>query len=137
MKPFRILAIGFAFVLVGIILLAEVDLAGKLFGALYLFPYGDALVHVLLFGLLSFLINLGFPLRRTSRLRVLVSCLVLAGLVTLEEISQVFLPTRTFSLLDLGANYLGIFGFGEFAAFLRKVTNRNRPQPVHLPPGRG
>jgi hypothetical protein len=36
--------------------------------------------------------------------------------VTLEEISQLLVETRAFDLMDLFADYLGIFVFGRLAS---------------------
>jgi VanZ family protein len=36
--------------------------------------------------------------------------------VTLEEVSQLLVETRTFELIDLVADYLGIFVFGRLAS---------------------
>jgi polysaccharide biosynthesis protein VpsQ len=120
MKAFRVLAVLFALLLGLIILSAEFGLAQGWFGFLYAFPYGDAVGHLLLLGGLSFLANLGFPPARLHRPPLLKTCLVIAALVTLEEFSQIFIPGRTFSLLDLAANYSGIFLFGELADALRR-----------------
>jgi VanZ family protein len=40
--------------------------------------------------------------------------------ITLEELSQLFLANRRFSLLDLLANYAGIWLFGELGVMMRK-----------------
>lgn len=56
----------------------------------------------------------------TLYLRLLKTSLFLGALVTLEEISQLFLVNRTFSLVDLAADYAGIFLFSELGAVLRK-----------------
>jgi polysaccharide biosynthesis protein VpsQ len=130
MRSFRILAVLFAAALLVIIASAELGLAQVWFGSLYNFPYGDAVGHLLLLGGLSFLTNLGFPSGRLIRPPLLKTCLVIAGLVTLEELSQLFLPNRTFSFIDLGANYAGIFAFGEIAAALHRRWSTAKPPSV-------
>jgi polysaccharide biosynthesis protein VpsQ len=35
-------------------------------------------------------------------------CLIIAVAMTIEEFSQIWIPNRTFDLMDLAANYLGI-----------------------------
>jgi VanZ family protein len=69
---------------------------------IYKLPGQDRLGHVLLIGTLGLLLNLAFPRRA-----VLVT-VVLAWLVTAEEISQLWFPTRSFDLLDLAADFIGI-----------------------------
>lgn len=78
--------------------------------ALYAFPYGDKVGHFLIMGALTLAANLIFSARRVNLWSVSVllgSLLVLIG-VTVEEFSQIFFQSRTFSLLDLGFSYLGI-----------------------------
>ena len=122
MKAFRVLSILFGLALIFIIISAEFGLTQVFFGPLYRFPNGDVVGHLLLLGGLSFLVNLGFPLSRFKQPPLLKSCLILAGFITLEEISQIFIPNRSFSLVDLAANLIGIFGFGEAAAALRRLS---------------
>ncbi len=73
-------------------------------------PYGDTLGHFFLIGTLAFLVNasilttdvslLGRPFYKGS--------LVVCAVVFLEELSQIGLENRTFSLLDLAADLCGI-----------------------------
>lgn len=74
---------------------------------------GDKFAHFLLFGALSFLVNLAaegkcFVLGRWSVYRGTALVLLFA---MLEEGSQYFLPTRTFDYFDLLADVLGILMF--------------------------
>lgn len=121
-RIFQAAAVLFGLVIIGIIFTADLGLVYRLFGFLYSFPYGDAVGHFTLLGTLSLLVALGFPSRRIAigPLHPLKTCLILAGLITLEEISQIFLPDRTFSLIDLAANYAGIFLLGEVGGAVRK-----------------
>lgn len=122
----RSLTVLFAIFLVFVVFAANLGLAGALFGILYSFPNGDKLGHFLLFGLLALLAALGFSLSR-ARLgfwRPLNSALLIALVVTLEELSQIFLANRSFDLIDLLASFAGIFLFSEIGARLRR-----NPQP--------
>lgn len=73
-------------------------------------PGSDTTSHFLLIGTLALLVNLAW---RAATMQVL-GVSVLRGtfwvtlFVVLEELSQMALPTRTFSLLDLSADLLGI-----------------------------
>ena len=120
---FRILTVIFIFILILIIAAANLGLARELFAPIYSFPHGDVVGHFALMGTLSLLVSLGFPTQRTQigPLHLLRGSLILLGLITLEELSQIFLDNRSFSLLDLSANYAGILLFGELGAQLRKI----------------
>jgi hypothetical protein len=140
MDRFRRVALLFGLLLVLLVILANLGLAGPLFGWLYGFPNGDKVAHFLLMGTLSLLASLGFPPRRVNLLsklpqllqlplrpmrpqlllRPLQSCLIIAGLVTLEELSQALFPGRSASVLDLAASLAGVFLLGEAGALLRK-----------------
>ena len=83
-------------------------------------PWGDKLSHFLLVGLLTLLVNLSFRNRRISigsRTWLLGSVLVLI-VITLEELSQSLIPSRNLEAMDLLANYLGVFVFGQVAKYL-------------------
>lgn len=91
-------------------------------------PYADKAGHFLLYGILALLIDLtlfrSLPPERsrgTSRTRVaVVSGLILALLIGLEEFSQQYFADRTFSLMDLGASYLGVISFSWLAVKTKK-----------------
>jgi polysaccharide biosynthesis protein VpsQ len=74
---------------------------------LYDYPNGDKLGHFLLMGSLAFVVALALPWRWKLR-----GLLILAGLLTLEECSQLLFPRRTFDLLDLACSLAGIAAFG-------------------------
>jgi VanZ family protein len=81
--------------------------------------------HFILMGVFSFLLNMALSSRtvRLWRLEVLKGSLVVALVVTLEEISQLFIRYRSFDTVDLLFDYAGIFSFGLFAHLL---TGRRR-----------
>ena len=90
------------------------------------YPGSDKAGHFLLIGGMAFLLNLSLD-GRTVRLLgwswLLGGALVAAG-CTLEEISQIWIPSRTFDLLDLAGDYAGIVCFG----WLAKVVVRRGGQ---------
>jgi polysaccharide biosynthesis protein VpsQ len=45
---------------------------------------------------------------KIGRLKILLGCTIVAVAMTVEECSQIWFPARTFDLIDLSANYLGI-----------------------------
>ena len=88
-------------------------------GCLASIPGWDKAGHLLLIGLLAFLVNLGFSGRTVVLLsrKILLGSLITFLVVTLEEISQLFFPLRTFSLVDLSFDYLGIVIASFFSGY--------------------
>ncbi len=118
-------AIFFGAFIVAIIILADTHHLGLLSGV-YEIPFGDKAGHFFLYGLLSLVVNLAVfqarPTDNRSRL-ALITCLILALLVGLEELSQIWIPSRTPSLLDLAASYLGVAFFAWCAVWLKRIEN--------------
>ena|SRR5690349_21670515 len=117
------LTILFALFIILIIVLAD---AGKLgiLGIVYRIPYADKVGHFVLYGILTLLINLSIfrAVKDESRKRIaVISGLILAVLIGLEEFSQRSFPNRTFSLGDLSASYLGIFFFAWMAVRAKHI----------------
>jgi VanZ family protein len=86
-------------------------------------PFGDKVGHFILFGLLNFILTLTGvrSLRHLDPKRVAISVgLILAFIIAIEEFSQLYIPRRTFSYLDLMAGYLGILLGGWLAWRLKK-----------------
>jgi VanZ family protein len=81
-------------------------------------PLGDKAGHFTLYGILTLLINLtlfqSVPGQDRKRI-VVISGLTLALLIGLEEFSQQNFSSRTFSLSDLTASYLGVIFFSWLA----------------------
>jgi polysaccharide biosynthesis protein VpsQ len=107
------LTILFTLFIILIIVLADM---GKL-GILELvnrIPFADKVGHFILYGILILLIDLtlfqALPLQSRKWVAV-ISGLILALLIGLEEFSQRNFSTRTFSLGDLTASYLGLIFF--------------------------
>jgi len=94
--------------------------------SLYSFPGGDKIGHFLLMGALSCLVNLSLGARPARLLspNILLGSAVVFIVVTLEEVSQLWFRSRTFSLLDLCFSYAGILCGGRLAllALRRKRT---------------
>ncbi len=88
-------------------------------------PRGDKFGHFFLMGILSFLVNVSLNASkiRVFSLDILKGSFIIWILVTLEEISQVFLQFRSFSFIDLACDYCGIFCFGKIAACYLKNKN--------------
>jgi len=85
-------------------------------------PYGDKFGHFFLMGGFSFLLNLVLNARtfKLWKFKYLLGSLIVVIVVTIEEISQIFVRGRTFDWGDLVFDYLGIFVFGEIARLILK-----------------
>ncbi len=86
------------------------------------YPGSDKIGHFVLIGGMAGLLNLSLGLRSV---RVLGWAWLLGGVIvgvacTVEEVSQIWIPWRTFDLLDLAGDYAGIVFFG----WLAKVVAR-------------
>ncbi len=84
-------------------------------------PFGDKAGHFLLIGGASFC---GILLTSFKKIKILkysffLGTVLAFSITTLEEFSQIFLPRRTFDLMDLTANYLGIFSVDFFVRFFK------------------
>ena len=108
----------FALFILAIIIGADTNHLPYSLDRLYHFPGGDKVGHFVLFGILSFLLNRSalelFPNRDSVRLVLTVSLLLSIG-IGLEEWSQALFPSRTVSLIDLAAGYLGVALFAWLA----------------------
>jgi len=121
----KILAVLFSIFIIVVIILADLGSLGFL-KHLYDFPYGDKLGHFTLYGILSFLILFAVlqSCQNTDSRRAAVYVpLILALLITAEEISQIFFSSRTFSLLDLAFSCAGTF-LGAWLAW--KIAGKSR-----------
>ena len=115
------LTILFALFIILIIVLADTGNLGILW-VVNQIPWGDKAGHFILYGVLALLINLTLfrSLPSQSRTRVaVISGLILALLIGLEEFSQRNFSNRTFSLGDLIASYLGVIFFVWLALRIR------------------
>jgi VanZ family protein len=112
------LAILFSLLIVTIIILANIGALPEPLKRVNDLPFGDKAGHFILYGVLTLLVDLSlfrsFPFQRPERI-VVISGLVLALLIGLEEFSQQYFENRTFSLLDLFASYLGVIVFSWLA----------------------
>lgn len=103
--------------LVSLVVLADSGEGGWLFALSGKIPAGDKVGHFILFGPAAFLVNLLWRAAtiRLLGVRVLKGSAVFLAIVALEESSQVFFRSRTFDLLDLAADALGIWVCGRLA----------------------
>lgn len=128
----RILAVAFAGFLVWIVLMAN---QGRLYEYVpdpTQYPGGDKACHFVLMGTMALLANLSFrgaALFFMGRRWFLGSLLVLI-IVVAEEVSQIFVDGRSFDLVDLGADVLGIMVLGNLGgrmAVKSRMKKKIRP----------
>jgi hypothetical protein len=103
-----------------IIFLADRGIMPRIIADMYAFPYGDKVGHLLLMGALSFLVNVSISCRyiRLGSINLLLGSLLISVIATIEEITQLLSISRSFSLVDLGFSYLGIWSCGFLASRL-------------------
>ena len=91
-------------------------------------PGRDKTGHFLLMGSFAAVSVLAFARRRLGARCVSAPIVlaVVALLVALEECAQLWLPNRTFSLVDLASSLAGVTCFGALAAFWRARGERSR-----------
>lgn len=73
-------------------------------------PYGDKIGHVLLFAALALLLNFATKARQLAvgSVRLYLGVVLTLGFALLEEGSQLLFPARSFELLDILADLLGV-----------------------------
>ena len=110
MSKTKLAALLFTLFILWLIVTADSGIFPPFLQYFYQFPGGDKAGHFILYGILTFLMVLAFPRRQHWGWISLASAtIILAVLITLEEFSQSFFPSRTFSMLDLSFSFLGIF----------------------------
>ncbi len=111
------LALGWLSFVALVVYCADRRLIGSFFDFVNSWPGLDKVGHFCLMGGLAFMVNVAFNLKTWRFLgrRWLAGGTLVLLAVTLEEFSQRWLPSRTFDLLDLTADYLGILFFGWLA----------------------
>lgn len=116
------LAALFGLFILLIIVLADRGQLGIL-GWLNLIPFGDKIGHFVLYGILTLLLDLALFRslphldRRLLSLRI---AFILALLIGLEELSQLYFPKRSFDLVDLAFSYLGVIFFSFVALRIKQ-----------------
>ena len=125
MSKIKILTGGFILILVGIILIANLGLGAVYFPFIYEIPGLDKAGHFFLTGFLSFLVNMLLKAAHEEifSIKILKGSLIVLLVVTVEELSQIFLVYRAFSLLDLAFDLGGILVGGWLAVW---VTNKQK-----------
>lgn len=111
------LAAAYFAVVVLIIWLADHRDTQSIFSWVQVLPGGDKLGHFLILGGFAFVLNHALRCRTVTLggKPVLLGSLVVLALAAAEETSQLVIPGRTFDLLDLAADALGIWFLGRLS----------------------
>lgn len=121
----------FAFFIGWVIYMADTGQKSIFFDLVKIIPYGDKIGHFLLFGLLTLGANIVFKLRgiKIGNITVLYGAIVIFSIVIIEELSQQFIPGRTFDINDIMASLAGIviFSMIPYGRILKKVTYEMLP----------
>ena len=88
------------------------------------FPFLDKVVHFILFFIQSiFITNTIYEYRnRNNRILLIVSIIFLLLLGVIIEIQQIYLPYRTFDIMDLISNFVGVFSGSFFIIYFRNYN---------------
>ena len=96
------------------------------------FPALDKVIHFSMFGLLALLVNLSLVCRARwpTFAAIAIGGMIVAALATGEELSNLLVDARQYSLGDLAANYLGVFCVGMLPVWFWCRRRRLAPLPV-------
>jgi len=116
-RPYLVAVAGWFLFLAGVVAMANRGMAPWLFAPATWIPFGDKVGHFVLMGIFSFLFNGAFRCRVVGRggVRIMLGSLVVYLLVFAEEVSQIWLASRSFDGVDLLFDIAGIHLFGILA----------------------
>lgn len=69
-------------------------------------PYGDKIAHTILYGIMVFLLNYGLNGKRWGWAEI--GSLIVFAFAFVEEVSQLYFPSRTFDWADIAADIVGV-----------------------------
>ncbi|WP_321283796.1 VanZ family protein [uncultured Vibrio sp.] len=128
-KTVRGITVVFFFFILWIIYLADSGKENILFQTIRTIPGADKWGHFGLYGLLTFLLLIGsrFKTGAVAGIRLSWGVAAVTLFALAEEVSQIFIATRTPDVLDLAADALGI----ALAVVLARATCRCISRPHH------
>ena len=105
----KILAVLFFLFILLIILFADNGSLSSYLRGIYDFPGGDKIGHLVLYGIMAFLLVRAYPRPlRLASITIPISVIALLIFAGLEEYSQQFFSTRTADIVDLTCSLIGI-----------------------------
>ncbi len=116
-------AVTFVALFITIVAIADRGEGSRWWGFIDRIPFGDKFGHLGLIGTLTFLCNLANPPRAYTWLPhfITLTTLILLTLLSLEEIAQAFIPTRTCDWFDWFADLAGLALGQSLAAGIRRL----------------
>lgn len=114
------LPISFLIFILLIITLANLGFGPKLWGFINDIPQGDKIGHFILYGLTVLSIESFWGFKKLG-----LGTIITIIFVIIEEVSQNFISSRTFSLLDLFWSFAGIAVF-EILMILNLLKSKNQ-----------
>jgi polysaccharide biosynthesis protein VpsQ len=122
-----VLAYGFIASIFLLIVLADSGSLTAVIQLIKVVPYYDKYCHFILFGMFSLAANFisGFRVLKVKKLGIYWGSLLVILFALVEEISQAYLPNRTFDLMDLLADGLGVLLFSYVSWRIRGQVNKD------------
>ena len=117
-----ITSIFFIFIMY-VIHLANTDQPSIILDTVRAIPYGDKIFHALIFGFLSLGFNIMLQFRQYKH--IYIGTLGLSIFVVIEEFTQHFSSHRTFDLIDLLADAIGIALFTYLTLRIHKSLRKS------------
>jgi len=106
------LPFGFFLFISYIIFLADTADYNFAFRVIGHIPYGDKIMHALLYGVMAGLLNWGLGYRKCFRSGAwyvpYMGAVIVLAFAAIEECTQYYIPARTFDLGDLAADLVGV-----------------------------
>ena len=124
----QIIFAGYLVIIIMVILMKNMNRGNSLFALFNDMAHVDKVAHFLLFGLLTYSLSFAIKHRRLKLMTINIPLapIIMLAATFMEECSQIVLESRTFSLLDMFANVLGVTCFGFMAlAFTRRRNVRS------------
>jgi polysaccharide biosynthesis protein VpsQ len=97
---------SFFVLLLAIIYKADTANYNFAFHVVGMIPYGDKIAHAVLYGIMVYLLNYGFNGKRWGRAEI--GSVIVFSFALIEEVSQLYFPSRSFDWFDLLADAVGI-----------------------------
>lgn len=123
-KLIMIISSCFFVFIIWVVYLANTGQQSIIFDIVRSIPYGDKIGHLGLFGVLTLLANIAlkFKVFRLGAIKVFWGTAAVLVFVTVEELSQHFIPTRTLDIYDYTADIIGILIFTWLSGILAKKS---------------
>ncbi|MCJ8311483.1 MAG: VanZ family protein [Saccharospirillaceae bacterium] len=119
--------------IIWIIYLANTGQQSIFFELVRITPYGDKVGHLLLFGCLTIFINMAtkFSVFSVGKINVFWGSSAVVLFVTIEELSQFFISTRTLDIYDYTADIIGVLLFTWFSVILAKKIQQGHTSRIN------